>query len=150
MFRFWPHSGCGGKNYPLLWFFVNNSKPTFHFLKLSFTYFLAISQNLRAWRQGMTEISCWCQLLRIPIFQHLNGSNFWTTFPIWMNNPHWKATLLLFSNIVRLTTFHMIYLLTSAVLHWFQERCVMCHHSATFKPIWCFGIPIGHQMIISM
>ena len=152
MFRFWPYSGCGGKNCPLLRFFVNNSKPTFHFLKLSFTYFLAISQNFHVWRLCRV----WLKFLAHVSFFVSQFSSIWMAliseplFRFGWIPPHWKATMLLFSNIMRLTTFHVIYLLTSAVFRRFQERYVMWHHSATFKPIWCFGIPIGHQMIINM
>ena len=46
--------------------------------------------------------------------------------------------MLLFSNVMRLTTFHVTFLLMSAVFHQFQEKLLMWHHSTPFKPILCF------------
>ena len=43
-----PVRGGGVKIAPPQRFFVSNP-PTFHFLEFSFTHFLAISQNFRAW-----------------------------------------------------------------------------------------------------
>ena len=40
--------------------------------------------------------------------------------------------MLLFSNIIRFNTFHVIFLLTSAVFNRFQEKYVMWHHSIPF------------------
>ena len=67
---------------------------TFHFLKFSFTQFLAILQNFCAWWWwwwGGSVGYHWNFLLLSaflsPNFQPLNGSNFWNTCPIWIINP---------------------------------------------------------------
>ena len=52
----------------------------------------------------------------------------------WWITPHWKAIMLLFSNKMRLITFHVTFLPTSAVFHRFQAKYDMWHHSTQFKP----------------
>ena len=81
----------------------------------------------------MAEISCWFQ------FFHLSISNFWMVLisePLvrfgWVT-PHWKFIMLLFSNIMRLNNFHVIFSLMSAVLHRFKEKYVMWHHWILFE-----------------
>ena len=42
---------------------------------------------------------------------------------------------MLFSNLMRLTTFHVIFVVMSVVFHRFREKYVMWHHSTPFNPI---------------
>ena len=73
----------------------------------------------------MAEISCWRQFFYLPI------SNLWMAL---ISEPPVRfgwITPLLFS-YMRLNTFHVIFLLTSAVSHQLQEKCVMRHHSIPF------------------
>ena len=119
-------------------FFVNNSRDNFHFLKFSFTNFLGISQNFRAWwgLLGMAEISCWHQFFYLPF------SNPWITLiskpPVQFGwkIPHKKAIIILFSNITNLNTFHVIFWLTSSVFNRFQEEYTM-KNTTPFNFIWC-------------
>ena len=86
----------------------------------------------------MAEISCWRHHFYLPVFKHLNGSNFWTTCPVWINNPLMESYYVVNINNMCLTTFHVIFLLTSAVFHQFQEKYVMRHQWTAFHPLWCF------------
>ena len=91
--------------------------------------------------------------LLTPAFLSLN---LWITFLfewfLWFGwKKHcWKAIMLLLSNVTRLTTFSVIFVLTSAVFHRFQEKYVIRHHSTPFKPIWFFGILISHKWVMSI
>ena len=81
----------------------------FHSLKFTFTHFLAISQNFpgiwRVWLKFFADVSffffqfssIWIALISEPLV------------PFGWTNPHWKAIMLLFSNIMRLTTFHVLF-----------------------------------------
>lgn len=51
--------------------------------------------------------------------------------------PNWKAIMLLLSSM-HLTTFDVIFLLTSEVFPGFQEKYVICHYSTPFNAILCF------------
>ena len=61
--------------------FVNNFSFPKNYLYTFLSNFAKLPGNL----ESMAEILCWRQLFFLPIFQHLNCSNFWTTCPIWMN-----------------------------------------------------------------
>ena len=61
---------------------------TFHILKFSFTHFLAISLNFCDWEVCRVWLKfLLASVFSSPNFQPLNGSNFWTSCPIWINNP---------------------------------------------------------------
>ena len=66
-----------------------------------------------------------------------------------MNNPHWKAIMLLFSNSMRLNIFHAIFCWRQHFFIDFRKNtscCIIQSHSTPFD---IFGIVIGYQCIIS-
>ena len=98
----------------------------------------------KVWLKFLADVSFLYFNIWVALISELLVRLGWITF-------HRKDIMFLFSNIIRLTTFHLIYLLTSAYFHQFQERYVMWHHSTSFNSIWCFWYtywpPMGYQYV---
>ena len=107
--------------------FVNNFSFPKNYLYTFLSNFAKLPGNL----ESMAEILCWRQLFFLPIFQHLNCSNFWTTCPIWMNKSSLESYYVVVFKYYAFDHFSCAFLLRSAVFHRFQKKHVRWHQSCS-------------------
>lgn len=143
----WNADRC--KNHPVR-FFVNNSLlilQTFHFREFTFTHSLAISQNFRPW-----EVCRECLKFVADVIFFV--PNIWMAHisePLdrfgWIT-PHWKAIMLFFSNVKRVTTFHVILCWRQHFLSisWKISHVTLSNAKLPYFMFWyTFWPPMGYQ-----